>query len=192
MDAVKPAPFRWTAEAFYRLLDAGYFDGRRVELIDGEIVEMPSQKNYHGAALTRTADALKVAFGTGYWVRVQLSLDLSPRSVPDPDVAVIQGSPVGITPTTPNPTSALIVAEVSDTTLGTDRNWKSHLYAAAGIADYWIVNLVQRQLEVYRNPVSDASAPFGARYADRVIFDPGDNVTPLATPTPVAVADLLP
>jgi Uma2 family endonuclease len=77
----KPRPHRWTREQFYQMLDLGWFQDQRVELIDGEVLDMPSQKNYHGAAVTLSMDALRLAFGSGFWVRNQLSLDL--RAYPD-------------------------------------------------------------------------------------------------------------
>jgi Uma2 family endonuclease len=82
---------------------------------------------------------------------------------------------------------------VSETTLAYDRGRKASLYAASGIADYWIVNLVQRQLEIYRNPIADASQPFGFRYDQRTILNPNDHASPLAAPPArILVADLLP
>jgi Uma2 family endonuclease len=189
MSVTEPGPLRWTKEDYYRLCDEGWFNGRRVQLIGGEIIEMPAQHNSHLAAITLTQDALRAAFGSGYWVRVQGTLDLSPLSVPDPDLAVVAGNPRA--PTAANPTSALLIVEVSETTLAYDRNVKSSLYAAAGIGDYWIVNL-DRQLEVYRDPVPDPTRPFGYRYQSRIILDPGDVVVPLAqTGATVAVADLM-
>ena len=90
------------------------------------------------------------------------------------------------------PTTALLVVEVSDSSLARDRAIKGSLYAAGGVADYWIVNLVQRQLEVYRDPIADPAAFFGAHYATRVILIPGDHVVPLAAPSvKILVADLL-
>jgi Uma2 family endonuclease len=182
---------RWTREEYIQMISLGWFQGKRVELIDGEVMEMPAQLDVHLASVTLTHDALRLAFGPGYWIRVQGSLDLSPYGIPDPDLAVRSGSPRGAIHTIA--TSALLVVEVSESTLAYDRGGKANLYAAGGIADYWIVNLVQRQLEVHRNPVADATQPFGFRYADRTIHDPGDAVAPLAAPNaPVAVADLLP
>lgn len=198
VDAEPPGPEklparRWTRDEFFQMLDIGWFHGRRVALIEGEVWEMPAQRDYHGAAVTLTMDALRLAFGPGFWVRNQISLDLSPRSVPDPDFAVVPGSPRGITTTSTTPTSALLLVEIADTTLGYDRHYKGSLYAAAGIADYWIVNLVQRQLEVYRNSVADNTRPFGVRYTQRTILDPPDTVSPLAAPqASLTVADLLP
>ena len=92
-----------------------------------------------------------------------------------------------------HPTSALSLVEVSETTLAYDRGRKGSLYAAAGIADYWIVNLVDRQLEVYRDPVADPNEPSGFRYNTRIDFVSGQSATPLALPgMTIAVADLLP
>jgi Uma2 family endonuclease len=121
-----------------------------------------------------------------------MSLDLSPHSVPDPDLAVVPGTPRSYM-TASNPTTALLIVEVSESTLPYDRRAKASLYAAAGIADYWIVNLVQRQLEVHRDPVADTAQPYGFRYASRSILDPADVVAPLAAPQArITVADLLP
>lgn len=190
---INPRPYRWTREEFLQMLDWGWFQGQRVALIDGEVLEMPAQKDYHGAALTLTMDVLRLAFGRGFWVRNQMSLDLSPRSVPDPDLAVVPGSPRGITATSATPTSALLVVEIAETTLSYDRNHKGSLYAAGGITDYWIVNLVQRQLEVYRDPIADSTQQFGHRYNNRTILDPANTVSPLAAPqASITVADLLP
>jgi Uma2 family endonuclease len=192
MSSAEPRPIRWTKDEYYRLCDEGWFNERRVQLIGGEIIEMAAQKNWHAWAITATEKALSAAFGPAYWVRVQMSLDLSPYSVPDPDLAVIAGA-FTTHRTTSNPTTALLIVEVSETTLAYDRNRKASLYAASGISDYWIVNLVDRQVEVYRDPVADATQPFGFRYATRTILDPADVVSPLVLPgASIAVTDLLP
>ncbi len=188
----QPRKRRWTYDEYFHLFDLGLFGERRVELIGGEVLEMPAQHNAHAAAITLTDRALGVAFGPAHWVRVQATLDLSPHGAPDPDLAVVPGGPRDYV-TRGAPATALLVVEVSETTLAYDRNRKASLYAAAGISDYWIVNLVQRQVELYRDPVADAAQPFGFRYAQRTILDPGDHVTPLAAPqASVAVDDLLP
>jgi hypothetical protein len=111
---------RWSPGEFYRMVDLGLFLEQRVELMDGEVIEMPAQKNLHAIAIALTEDALRAAFGAGHWVRVQMTLDLGPRSVVDPDLAVIAGTPrsqVGMG----NPTTALLVVEVSETSLPYDR-----------------------------------------------------------------------
>jgi Uma2 family endonuclease len=173
------------------MLDVGLFRDQRVELIEGVIIQMAAQKNLHVASVTLCADALRAAFGAGYWVRVQSSLDLSPYSVPDPDLAVIQGSPKGAT--SANPTSALLVIEVSDTTLRYDCHDKASLYARSGILDYWVVNVIDRWLEIRRRSVPDASQRFGAAYADVTRLGPQDFAAPLAMPQArILIEDLLP
>lgn len=186
-----PRPHRWTREEFLQMIDLGWFQDKRVELIGGEVIEMAAQLDLHLAGITATEEALRLAFGSGYWIRVQGSLDLSPHGIPSPDLAVVPGSHRGAGRTIAK--SALLVVEVSDTTLADDRYHKAPLYAAGSIADYWIVNLVQRQLEVYRDPVADSTQLFGFRYNSRTILDPPDQVSPLAAPqASITVADLLP
>lgn len=188
---ITPRPYRWSREQFFQMLDLGWFQDERVELIGGEVIEMAAQLDLHLASITATQDALRLAFGSGYWVRAQGSLDLSPHGIPSPDLAVVPGSHQGAGRTIAK--SALLVVEVSDTTLSYDRYHKMSLYAAGGIADYWIVNLVQRQLEVYRDPVADSTQLFGFRYNSRTILDPPDKVSPLAAPqASIIVTDLLP
>lgn len=88
---------------------------------------------------------------------------------------------------------AALVLEVADSSLGYDRNRKGSLYTRAGIPEYWIVNLQERILEVYREPREDRTAVYGASYAHRLIFEPGQSVAPLATPESlVSVEALLP
>jgi Uma2 family endonuclease len=186
-------PRKWSRDEYVQMSERGWFVGCKVHLIGGEVIEMAaSQYDPHAAGVTLTVDALRQAFGSGYWVRTQASLDLDPHGVPDPDIAVVLGSPRGARPRH-MPTTALLVVEISDSTLREDRTTMASLYAAGGITDYWILNLVQRQLEVYRDRVADPSAQFGWSYADRTIFDPGEFASPLALPRArVAVDDLLP
>lgn len=174
------------------MADLGMFQGQRVELIGGEVIQMPPQKNEHAIATGLAEEALEAAFGPAVWIRIQMPLHLQGFSAPEPDLAVVVGRPRDYV-ATGHPTTALLIVEVSDTTLAYDRRFKASLYAAAGIADYWIVNLVDRQLEVYRNPVPDRRQKYGSGYGDRTILDDDENATPLAAPgARVAVAELLP
>ncbi|MBI2370409.1 MAG: Uma2 family endonuclease, partial [Deltaproteobacteria bacterium] len=92
-----------------------------------------------------------------------------------------------------HPTTALLVVEVADTTLVYDRDLKGSLYARAGIAEYWIVNLTDRALEVYRDPAPSPRARYGSSYQTFQRLSPPDSVSPLAAPwARIAVADLLP
>jgi Uma2 family endonuclease len=172
------------------MADLGWFNEQRVELIDGEIIDILMAGNPHCGGVGSTEDALRAAFGVGFWVRVQMPLDLGPLSEPQPDLAVIPGKPKDCKD---QPTTALLVVEVSETTLSYDRHHKASLSARAGLSDYWIVNLFDEQLEVFRNPVADSAAPLGFRYADVTIHGLADVVSPLAAPSArIAVADLLP
>jgi Uma2 family endonuclease len=186
----EPRPHRWTRTEYCRMAEAGLFDGRRVELIDGEVLDMPPQKNWHFVAVKLVEDALTLAFGPSYWARTQGPLTLGLASEPEPDVAVVLGSPREFSS---HPTTALLVVEVSDTTLAYDRGRKASLYAQAGIADYWIVNLIDRQLEVYRDPAADSSQPYGFGYGSKAILTTTEFVSPLAAPQArIGVADMLP
>src|SRR5687768_4971833 len=92
MTLIEPRTFRWTRDEYYQLYEQGLFDGRRVELIDGEIIEMPAQKDAHAWSVTASENEIRDAAGTGYWVRVQMPLNLSMWSDPEPDVALVVGS----------------------------------------------------------------------------------------------------
>jgi Uma2 family endonuclease len=170
------------------MAEMGLFDGQRAELIEGKVMVLSPQKWAHAAAVDRVAEVLRGALGSGIWVRSQLPLILTPFSDPEPDVSVVAGRREDYTD---HPTTALLIVEVSDTSLAYDRADKASLYARVGIADYWIVNLVDGQLEVHRNPVAAAGEVYGFRYADVTTWTTG-SVTPLAAPqVAVSVADLL-
>lgn len=174
------------------MVAAGVFPpGDPVELIDGEILAMTPQGSAHATTVLLTAQALQIAFGTGTHVRVQMPLALDPASEPEPDLAVVSGSPRDYRDA--HPSSALLVVEVADTTLDYDREQKGSLYARAGIAEYWIVNLSDRRLEVYRDPAPLSQARYGWGLRTVRHHNSGERVAPLAVPqASVAVADLLP
>jgi Uma2 family endonuclease len=185
-------PLRWTYEEYQRLADVGFFFKRRVELLGGKIIDMAAQYDLHAAGVLLAEKAASKAFGAGYVVRPQLPLHLGRISGPEPDIAVVPGEIrdyVG----TGHPKSALLVIEVSDSTLQYDRRRKGPRYARAGYQDYWIVNLVDKCVEVYRRPVADPSARLGWRYADVSVLTPPASIAPIAAPAgSIAIADLLP
>jgi Uma2 family endonuclease len=172
------------------MADAGVFDGQRIELIAGELYQMPAYKNEHVVACALADRLLQAAFGKKHWVRVQAPLQLSDHSEPEPDLAVVEGGPRSYKD---HPRTALLVVEISDTTLLHDQIVKSSLYARDILLDYWIVNLIDKQLEVYRKPVLDRTRKFGHRYAEVLTLKRGQSIAPLALPRKkIAVADLLP
>jgi Uma2 family endonuclease len=182
---------RFSKREYYRMAELGFFHGQRVELIEGRIMVQSPQKPPHSFRTDRARRILEDCFGTTSCVRMQLPIDLGAVIEPEPDVAVVPGD--ADLYRTVHPTSAVLIVEVADTTLSYDRRRKGSLYARAGVPDYWIVNLVQRQVEVYRAPIPDAGAPHGHRYSARTDLLPGASITPLALPgVSIAVADLLP
>ena len=186
----EPQRLKWNRENFHRLLDVFGVDRMRVELIDGDLIEMPPQKEPHALGITLADAALRKIFGSGYTFRPQMPLSLSSGNEPEPDLAIVRGRPRSIRR---HPRSAELVIEVADSTLRFDRVTKGSLYAAYKIADYWIVNLVDNQLEVRREPGPDHNAEFGASYTDLSVYYAGDVVAPLARPRKkVRVSDLLP
>ncbi len=185
-----PPRLRWTTDEFHATCDAGVFEGRNVILVDGEILEMPAPNPDHNSASELTRAALAVAFGSSFWVRHEMALDLSLDTDPVPDLAVVPGTPRTVRN---QPGTALLVVEVSDSTLAYDRGEKSNLYAEGGIADYWVLDLNGRQLLVFRDLQPDPAAARGFAYRTRLILGPTDGVSPLAAPqASITVADLLP
>jgi Uma2 family endonuclease len=155
---------RWITRAeFEALMEAGVFPREeRLELLAGELTRREPVSPRAAAATCLAYEAIARLTGEGYEVRPQLPLALSDYDEPFPDLAVVSGSPRDYL--SQHPTSALLVVEVSEASLKTDREVKGSLYASAGIPEYWILNLRERVLEVYREPAADARAVYGAAY----------------------------
>ena len=181
-----------TRAEFEHLARIGFFGpDEHLELIEGEIVEKMTQNSPHATAIRRLETVLGRIFGEGFDIRPQLPLALGPLSQPEPDIAVVPGSFEDYEAA--HPATAVLVVEVSDTTLAGDRGVKTGLYARAGIGDYWIVNLPDRVLEVYREPTAMPGQPLDHGYRTLTRLLPGDTVAPLAAPdAPIPVSDLLP
>jgi Uma2 family endonuclease len=185
-----PRNMLWTVDQFHYLGDLGMFEGRRAMLIDGVIVEEGPMNPPHAIAATKTEDTIRDAFGRGYHVRVAKPLVLGQATDPEPDVAVVVGKAGDYTA---HPTTAALVVEVSDSSLRYDTTVKVGVYAAGGIAEYWVVDVNGRQLLVYRDPQPDATQPHGHTFSTQLTLGPNDTVSPLAAPTvTIRVADLLP
>lgn len=185
-----PRSKRWTAAEFHRVCDTGVFEGQNLILIEGEVLHMPSPNPPHDMALILLDTVLRACFPTGHVFRTQMSLVLGQTTDPVPDYAVVVGSARDFVQ---KPTTAVLVVEASDSSLDYDTDEKASLYAAAGIADYWVIDLVNGRVIVMRDPTPDAARRFGAGYATVTPFVPGQTMAPLAAPTAtVAVADLLP
>lgn len=176
---------RFSRQQYEQMIDAGVFGPEdRLELLDGEIVEMAPQKSRHATAVLLVEGALRAAMSNAVTIRVQLPLSLSSCSEPEPDIAVVSGAPRDYRDA--HPATALLVVEVSDATRAYDRGRKLAAYAQAGIPEYWILDVPGETLEVCRQPL-------GEDYAERRILKTGESVAPLAAPTAtLLVADMLP
>ncbi|HZL36923.1 MAG TPA: Uma2 family endonuclease [Tepidisphaeraceae bacterium] len=184
----RPPPLRWNGADFDRADDMGLFDGKRVELMDGEILEMPPMNDPHAQAVRLCNYALLAVFPPS---RATISIQCPMRlgdARPLPDLVIVAGTPRQVVE---HPTSALLIVEISDTSLEYDRGVKSRLYAAHDIPEYWIVNLNGRCLEVRRQPIgADIGDP---HYAHLQVHSIEQSLAPLAAPqTQLKVADLLP
>jgi Uma2 family endonuclease len=182
---------QWTRPEYDRLIETGFFhEDDNVELIGGQLMVAEPQGSRHAATISLVADALRGAFGSGWYVMVQLPIALDEESEPEPDVAVVRGTAREHAET--HPARPVLVVEVAQSSVALDRHHKANLYARAGVPEYWIVDIVDDVLEVYRRPVPSADAVFGSSYADVQRFPRGATVFPLAaSTTPVVVTDLM-
>ncbi len=182
---------RWKRAEYERLVDLGLFQSDPVELIGGQLVVAEPQGSYHATAVGAADDALRAILPPGWIVRAQMPVALDDESAPEPDLAVVPGTRADYRES--HPSRPALVLEVADSSLDFDRQHKGSLYARAGVPEYWIVNLIDRVLEVYRDPGLDQSAPYGWRYRSVETLAPPSVVVPLALPSAqIAVADLLP
>jgi Uma2 family endonuclease len=181
------APARVTREQYFALVDHGVLaEDDHVELLEGVIVAMAPEGSRHAAVGELVGDALRAALGDRARVRMSRPLDASAWSVPEPDVAVVPGTQRDYLDR--HPSSAHLVVEVAASSLPQDRLTKAPIYAAAGIPEYWIVNLRQEHVEVYRSPDSAARG-----YATVEVARRGSRLALVALPdVSVAVDDLLP
>src|ERR1700687_5607844 len=192
MAEVEVKTHHWSGVEYDRLIEMGFFQPRDpIELIGGQLIVAEPQGSYHFTAVRAVEEVLRVAFGAGWDVRGQGPVALDDESEPEPDVAVGPGSFRDYV--AGHPARPVLVVEVSESSLAFDRYHKGSVYARAGLADYWILNLVDRVLEVYRDPVQDSAAAFGWRYGATHTFGPGSFISPLALPgARIRVVDLLP
>lgn len=185
-----PQPKRWLVAEFHNLRAEPWLEARRMILVEGEILDMPNPDPPHDAGLGLLEELLRAAFGRGFWVRGQMALVLGLATDPVPDIAVVAGSPRDYKE---HPRTALLVVEVSQSTLAYDLKQKASLYSAARILDYWVVDLVNRRIIVHRDPISDSTQPHGAKYQSVMVFDESGFVIPLAASAKtIAVSEVLP
>lgn len=164
-----------------------------MEFVEGQAIDMAAMQSSHAVAMDLVDTALKRMFGIGYYVRQRKPLAITEMAEPEPepDIAVVPGSIRDYA--TAHPTSAKLIVEVADTTLVYDREVKGSLYARSGIAEYWVVNLRDRHLEVYCDPGADITAEYGFSYGSFQLYKPGQLAAPMGMVTQaIKVAELLP
>lgn len=164
-----------------QMVELGMFQDERVELLQGVLVKMSPQRAPHASTVQKLTQLLMARLQGRFTLRIQLPLALSDDSEPEPDVAVV---PLGDYEAE-HPTTALLIIEVSETTLRKDRG-KAAMYASASIAEYWIVNLGARTVEV-------CTSPDGDRYAEVRTLRAGDVLRPAGLgDVAIAVDEILP
>jgi len=163
---------RITVEQYHKMIEAGAFaHGDRIELLEGYLVEKMTKNPPHRFALGELDDILRNLVPQGWHVANQDSITLD-NSEPEPDLAIIQGRRSDYKTGHPMPPDVGLVVEVAESSLVTDR-LKAETYARNQIVEYWIVNLVDRCIEVHESPAADAS---GHHYINVSVYQPSDSV----------------
>ena len=180
-EQVTPDRFRPLKRAEYdRLVELGVFEDEKLELLRGALVTMSPQNSAHSEAGSWLADFLSRTLGLRALVRCQFPLAVSEDSEPEPDIAVVPRARYR----DEQPTWAHLIVEVADSSLRKDREVKRDLYAEAGVPEYWIVNVADRVVEVYR-------VPFEGRYTERQQVGPEATLRLVEFPdVAIAVGDL--
>jgi Uma2 family endonuclease len=193
-----PSPLPLTVDQFHRMIQAGILrDGAPVELIDGVLVTKDcgaegspvAHSPRHALAISKLQRLERRMELAGWHVRCQLPVTLSSIQEPEPDGAIVRGMPEAYAAHHPTPDDILVVIEAADSSLEYDRSTKQRIFAAAGIAQYWIVNLPEHYVEVYDLPIASEG-----RYARRVDFGVGQTLRVTVEPNSVdvPVSELLP
>jgi Uma2 family endonuclease len=176
----------WTREEYERLVETGAFEGWKVELVEGTLYDVTPQTSRHAGLTGKVAEILSDVDPGEHLLRQHSPLSVPGDSLPEPDIAVVPPDPAGDYYVGGHPNTAVLVVEIADSSLQYDREVKAGAYARAGIPEYWILNLVSGQLEVYREPAGDA-------YRSRAVLGPVDEISPLFAPgAAIRVAHLLP
>jgi len=181
---------RFTVNEYHRMIEIGLLtENDRLELLDGFLVEKMSQNPRHSGKIARTMDILRPLIPSVWMDRQQVPLILS-GSVPEPDIAIVRRDANYYETRHPTASDVGMLIEISDSSLAGDRQDKCPIYARAGIRTYWIINVIDRQLEVYTAPSGPAEEP---SFAERRDYHPGERVPVVLDGVEVgtvAVADL--
>lgn len=167
---------RLSVQDYHQMAESGILQpDERIELLEGQIIQMAAKGTAHSAAVTRIERLLRNRLGERVLLRFQDPVRLNDYSEPEPDVAVVQPNTLFYEDHHPIPSEVFLLIEVSDTTLKFDREVKSPAYARSGIAEYWVLDVKARKLHVYRVPGADG-------YQSEAILSEELTVAPLAFP----------
>lgn len=177
---------RFTADEVLRMLEVGVLSpDEPVELIEGELIMVPPQGPVHGSLSVVVRGMLEHAYGPGHHVRTHTTVQATPDSLPEPDVAVVQGSARDYLERLPGPRDVPLIVEVADSSVAIDRR-KASLYARAGFPAYWLLDVQARRLEVLTDPTQDGL------YRQTNVLSEDAEVIPPGTTTALRVSELLP
>lgn len=183
---------RFTVAEYHTLLEMGMItEDDNLELLDGHLVKKMSRNPPHDGTLRKVEKRIQRVLLPPWDTRSQMGVTLS-ASEPEPDLAVVREDPSGYTTRHPAPADVGLLIEVADTSLDTDRSDKVPLYAQDGIVEYWIVNIPERQIEVYTQPSGPTALP---AYGARQTYRPGQSIPFVLNSvlvTAILVVDLLP
>jgi Uma2 family endonuclease len=185
---MQPALYRINVHEYERIIAARAIEDERVELIDGYMVKKMGKNPPHSWSTKVLLKALERLLIPGWTWRLEQPVRIPEYNEPEPDIAIVRGSDDDYKHRTPEPTDVALLVEVSESTLDRDQGEKLSAYALGGIPVYWIVNLIDRQVEVY-------SGPSKSGYQSRQIFGPGHEVAVVIDGNEIgriAVVDILP
>jgi Uma2 family endonuclease len=177
----------WTVEEYHRMAETGLLDeDERVELLEGKIIWMSAKGTAHSSANGRTGKLLQQLLGNQAWISIQNPITLNQRSEPEPDIAVVKIDPLDYADHHPTPNEVYLIIEVADSSLKFDCETKSIAYAQAKIADYWVLDVVNRQLYVFREPNQEG-------YQNKIILGESEIISPLNFPNlQISIWEMLP
>lgn len=158
-EVIRPQLWQISVERYHEMIEAGSLtEDDRLELLEGYLVEKMTVNPPHTFVTETIREAITAIIPDAFFVSSQQPVTM-PDSEPEPDVLVVRGKRRDFIQRHPMPEEVALLVEVADGTVNQDQNWKKRIYGRAGIAVYWIVNLPERQIEVYTQPSGPAAQP---------------------------------